>query len=582
MFGKTKVRKSWGLWLRPAGLMLCFCLLSASVVAQKAGGIQVRWAGLGRIGFTPSVLADDSLMAEKLVRETIEELRSMGYLGTSLTSLQRSDSLWSIALAPGASYKWAKIYVKEEDKAWLQKVGFRGEDWAKGKAPGPISQGLRRVQNLLIEEGYPFTALYLDSLGVQQGQLEAFLRIDTGLKVLFDTLELQGVKVKPSFLATWLGLKPGSPFQESALRRVENRLRRLPFLQLEEPPVLRFRGDKAYPSLLLQERKVNEADGVLGLLPNELEPGKVLLTGRLALDIHNLFASGKRFRFAWQQMRPETQSLDMAYEHPVFLGTPLDVQASLSMLREADNFLNIRFEGSLRYLLGAKARMALLTGNHRGTVPGTTLNPELPGRPVDMRYTFYGLQADLDTRDDPFHPFRGLFLEGRVRIGNRRVLDQDLLSGEGEDWNSIKLEWDFRAESYFPLRPRLILQSVLQGGQVRNRQLFTNELLRVGGLQRLRGFNENFFFASSFGLLSVEPRYYLDPSSYLFLFFDQSVLQLPGQDATFVEWPFGAGAGLSFTTEAGVFNLAFALGRSSAQPFDVEYAKVHIGYISRF
>jgi hemolysin activation/secretion protein len=226
--------------------------------------------------------------------------------------------------------------------------------------------------------------------------------------------------------------------------------------------------------------------------------------------------------------------------------------------------------------------MALLTGNHRGTVPGTTLNPALPGQPVDMRYTFYGLQADLDTRDDPFHPFRGLFLEGSLRLGNRRVLDQELIGTEGEDLNSIKLEWDFRAESYFSLRPRLIFKSAFQGGQVRNRQLFTNELLRVGGLQRLRGFNENFFFASGFGLLSLEPRYYLDPNSYLFLFFDQSVLQLPLQGSTFVEWPFGAGAGLSFTTEAGIFNLAFALGRSSTQPFDFEYAKVHIGYVSRF
>jgi outer membrane protein assembly factor BamA len=345
---------------------------------------------------------------------------------------------------------------------------------------------------------------------------------------------------------------------------------------------LRFRENKAYPRFVLQERKVNEADGVLGLLPNELEPGKVLLTGRLALDIHNLFASGKRFRFEWQQMRPETQSLDMAYEHPVFLGSPLDIQASLQMLREANDFLNIRFEGSLRYLLGSSARMSLLTGNHRGTVPGISLNPDLPRQPVDLRYTFYGLQGDIDTRDDPFHPYRGSLLEGSLRLGNRKVLDQGILGSEGKDLNSIKLEWDFRAETYFSLRPRLILKSSLQGGQVLNRELFANELLRVGGLQRLRGFNENFFFSSGFGLLSLEPRFYLDPSSYLFLFFDQSVLQLPQQESTFVEWPFGAGAGLSFTTEAGIFNLAFALGRSAAQPFDFEYAKVHIGYVSRF
>ena len=55
--------------------------------------------------------------------------------------------------------------------------------------------------------------------------------------------------------------------------------------------------------------------------------------------------------------------------------------------------------------------------------------------------------------------------------------------------------------------------------------IYQNELFRFGGLNTLRGFNEEELFASVKGLLTVEYRFLLDQSSNVFVFYDQCMYE---------------------------------------------------------
>lgn len=98
----------------------------------------------------------------------------------------------------------------------------------------------------------------------------------------------------------------------------------------------------------------------------------------------------------------------------------------------------------------------------------------------------------------------------------------------------------------------------------------------------MRGFVENQFYTSTFGIANLELRAMFSQETYFLVFFDQSALIDELQLSQEVEFPFGTGAGFSFSTSAGIFNFVFALGKSSSQPFSMEYSKIHFGYISRF
>ncbi len=113
--------------------------------------------------------------------------------------------------------------------------------------------------------------------------------------------------------------------------------------------------------------------------------------------------------------------------------------------------------------------------------------------------------------------------------------------------------------------------------------LYINDLYRIGGLKLLRGFNENAFYAQQYGVGTIEFRQYFDASSYLLLFADQGYYMFNLPASTFQEdHPLGLGAGISFTTPAGIFNFIYALGKSNTQLLTFTQSKIHFGFVSRF
>jgi outer membrane protein assembly factor BamA len=121
--------------------------------------------------------------------------------------------------------------------------------------------------------------------------------------------------------------------------------------------------------------------------------------------------------------------------------------------------------------------------------------------------------------------------------------------------------------------------AVAKYGGLFNSLLFRSELYRLGGLNSIRGFNENEFFAVWYAIASIEQRLYFQESSFLFLFADYARIN-EGKDGDFSV--LGAGAGLSFLTQAGVFSLVYALGESPTQRFNPTFSKIHFGISSRF
>lgn len=142
------------------------------------------------------------------------------------------------------------------------------------------------------------------------------------------------------------------------------------------------------------------------------------------------------------------------------------------------------------------------------------------------------------------------------------------------------LEADFAR--FFSISKRSVLKVAIQSGYIANETLFTNELFRLGGLNSLRGHNENVFFASAFGIGSLEYQWYFEPESYFLLFYDQGFLQERTSVSSRFDNPSGVGLGLNFAVSSGSFRLVYALGQSRTEIFSFNRAKIHFGLLSRF
>ncbi len=98
----------------------------------------------------------------------------------------------------------------------------------------------------------------------------------------------------------------------------------------------------------------------------------------------------------------------------------------------------------------------------------------------------------------------------------------------------------------------------------------------------MRGFNENYFFAEYYSTATVEWRQFTDEQSYLLLFAEQTFMKYRLGNNSVDDWPIGVGAGLSLSTNTGIFNFVYSLGQSQTQKMTFSQSKVSFGYITRF
>ena len=436
--------------------------------------------------------------------------------------------------------------------------------------------------------GYPFAAISLDSVRIEEELFYGTINYNAGPLITFDTLKIEGsTSVKPVFLATYLQIKPGTAYSQKKVDRIEDKVRSVPYLELVSPLNTTFQNSESTQYLQLRNKRVNQIDGILGFLPNEKEGNKLLVTGEFNLNLANLFQSGKSFRAEWRSLKPESQYLDLRYEHPFLFRSPIGVNVWFNLLKEDSSFVNRNLRLEMDYIPGPFSKFRFFTDfKNSGLLSSDLLSdpvnmPEL----ADFELTVYGLGFSMNSTNDLIFPRKGWKIELEASLGNKKILrnsDIDESFYENIDLSSIQYYFTSKVDKYFTLGKRSVLKTALSLGKVQNDRLFINDLFRLGGLTSLRGFNERSFFASDYAILTNEWRFLLDEKSYFLLFYDQGYLAYDLEEESLEDAPAGIGAGISISTEAGIFNMVYALGRTNDQSFQFNLSKIHFGYISRF
>ena len=127
---------------------------------------------------------------------------------------------------------------------------------------------------------------------------------------------------------------------------------------------------------------------------------------------------------------------------------------------------------------------------------------------------------------------------------------------------------------YLPLAKRSVLYLGTQLQHIAATNLFQNELIRYGGLQSLRGFNEESLYAATFSLFSFEYRFLLDSKTFMHLFFDQAIAKNPMATQNKITQPFGFGLGLNIASKTGVFSVTYALGKTNSSAINYSNGKI--------
>jgi hemolysin activation/secretion protein len=157
----------------------------------------------------------------------------------------------------------------------------------------------------------------------------------------------------------------------------------------------------------------------------------------------------------------------------------------------------------------------------------------------------------------------------------------------GTLYDTIKLNtYQFRtrltAAKYFPMGRQGTIKTGINGGFFQSGNIFRNELFQIGGYKLLRGFDEESQYLSQFAIGTIEYRYLVDVNSYFYVLADGGWGRNNSQNNNVNYTYFGTGLGLAFETKAGIFNIAWAVGKRNDLPFTLRQSKLHFGFVNYF
>jgi translocation and assembly module TamA len=533
----------------------------------------------------------DSLSPRFELSRMVNGLHNEGYLSATIDSIFFEAKNIHAYLLIGERYEWSSLRKGNVNDLVLEKTGFKEKFYRNELFH---YQDFARLEQKIIQyaenHGFPFASVGLDSIEIDGNTINAVLKYSQGPLIIFDTLDVQGKsRTKKKFLARHLRILAGQPFSQERITNMDRLLRELPYISKSREPIIVFNRNKAKVTVFIDDRKTNQVDGIVGFLPNSATNSKLLVTGEMNLNLKNLFGTGKNIQVEWKKFKQQSQVLDLGYLQPKLLGSNLDLSLNLNLLKQDSTFINVNRKltfiqnlsgrGKVSFFTGLKTSRQLITKSN--LIDSTTL-PAFG----DFDYYTYGIGYNWNNLNDLFYPHRGWAISFQGFTGNKKIITSSTIN-EGIYKNlhvhSIQFSFNANIEKYFKLSKKGVLMTRLNSGSLfNNNNIFLNDLFRVGGLKTLRGFNENNFFASRYGVASVEYRFFTDETSYLLLFYDQGYIynQLDLQHKQ--DYPLGFGAGISFQTPAGVFNFIYSLGASSTQKLSFNLSKIHFGLVSRF
>ncbi len=533
-------------------------------------------------------LSNDSLSLYRQVADLQQNLQGQGYIGVRIDP-QWQDSLLIASVYLGDRFQWLNLTSGNVDPIMLQKIGYKQKLYAgKPFNYGEASQLMKRLIRFSGDSGYPFASVKLDSIQVKDATVSACLAYDSGPYITFDSVVLtEQVKINQRFLQAYLKIQPGTAFSETAVEEISNRINRLPYLSLADQPLLTFQNDQASTYLSLRSKNTNQIDGVIGFLPNSKGKGGLLLTGEFNLLLQNMFGSGRGLGLQWESFKPESQLLNITFYQPLLFKSPIDLDLKFQLFKEDSSFINKSFDLDLVYA-HQKHSLGLYTQLKTTRLPSSGLLDDINNFPdlADFNLSQFGGSYRWDNLDNYFSPKAGFRISTRASTGTKKIVKNSAIADslyQDLDLESNQFTWQAELQGFFPLSKHWVIAAKWRGGGVYNSRLFFNDLFRLGGLRSLRGFSENTFFADNFAYSTIEPRFFFETSSYLFVFYDQAWwLKYSLEHDNFEDRPSGFGAGISLTTKAGIFNFVWAMGSSKIQDIGLDQSKIHFGYISRF
>lgn len=537
----------------------------------------------------PVGLSGDPDSLETSTARLLSHLRQRGYLFARIDSVQTGVNEIVAHASSGrrviARHLYVNAHISEEDVE--EEPDMRGVFRMRDGDPLDLirlQEDIARVLDQLSEDGRHLAVVEIDSLvqtAADPYAYNVYLGINRGPRIPISGLVLPGARrTQTVFAARAAGVRLGTVIAPSSMSSFASRLRETGnFVSVGEPELDVYLDSTAVLRIPVEEAPPGTFDFVLGYLPSGQSDDGAQIVGSGHLNLKNPFGYGRTFALKLDRRPGQASSVDVRLTDPQAAGLPIRFEASFSGYQQDSTYNQRRWAADLGYRLLAGLELAARYSREL-TRPGAAGLRLRSGEQRISRSdgTFWGLVARLRRLDNPLNPRSGVFVESLFERGVKTERTK-LVDAQGDTTRiarSVRQErLRMSARGYLPTFSG---QTAVGGADVLvllSDIVNESDLFRFGGANSLRGYDEDFFRATTAIRLLVEYRILLDALSYAFLFVDVGYVETPriGDSPSSENWYPGFGMGMQFQTAVGLINATYALNDKDG----VGNGRIHLG-----
>ena len=494
------------------------------------------------------------------VQQFSNALITIGYLETEmLHSEKTNDTLYRFQFRLGQFTKFIHIY-SDKNSALLK---FENDTLVM-----PINEAAAFVQNKLADlelKGFPLATLQLADFKKTNNQLFAKLIINTNKKRSLDEIVINGYEKFPEgHKKNIQRLYRKKTFNKNNLNKIYKDFNSFRFISQNRYPEILFTEDSTKVYVYLEKAKANRFDGFIGFSNDE--SGKLNFTGNLDLSLINILNTGEVFNVYWKSDNNKQVTFNASIELPYIFKSPLGVRANLNIFKQDSTFQNTKTALDLGYYFNYNKKLFLGYQSTESSDIQNTNNALI----ADFENTF--LTATFEYKnyiEEPLFPEKTKFIF-KTGFGERI----SKLETNSQTFFEINISHDLY------LNKNNVIHLNSQNYYLKSSNYITNELFRFGGIQSIRGFNENSLQGNTFASILTEYRYILSPNLYVHSVLDYGFYEdsTSKSDTKLL----GLGFGIGIQSKNGLLNLIYANGSTNNQEVKLANSVVQIRFVTRF
>ncbi len=511
---------------------------------------------------------NNALSLEDAFNSLGEKLISKGYVDLSKELLKKNDSLYIGNLTLGTFYKNIKLEVPKN--LLLRELIVNTNLTIKNDSilleTAFAKAQLQNISFYTANAGLPFSELKISNLRKSKGNiLVGKLDFETGEKRIIQEIIIDDYKsIRKSILKYRAKLRLNETFNRELLNNQSNKLASLPFItEIKKPEVL-FTTDSTKVFFYLSKKNANTFDGLLSFA-NEVNQ-TLKLNGYLDLSLINNFNYGESIFIQYRADGNDQSQLRAIANLPYTFNLPIGIESELNLFRKDTTFSNNSL--GLRLLYQNLKNTTLSVGFNNISSNNLRANDNDSIASYSKNSITIGSQFQRESNQNLF-PIRSQFAFN-MGYGKRNSKKKTI----------SQYTFELTANHIFKINDK---NQILVNNQTRyllSSDYLFNELYTLGGINSIRGFQQNSIFANWHTTFSSEYQYLLNSNLFVHTILDASYIENKISNTTDLLTALGIGTGIS--TKAGLLKLNVSNGSFKNEKFKFSNTMLNINIQTTF